>query len=306
VEQGTTTLAEVGDNYRYGRTRVHELLLEHIKRDSTMPHEQAVGEGKQRKIISLNQKAPNDSGPMVNDVQMSTVRVILQDVPSTPGYRQQQFAMLAEMTKGLPPEVQAFIIPFIIEASDQPERKKMAATLRKAMNIPEIGDDDQAPQIPPEVQQQIQQGQMMLQEQAAQIQDLSQQLAKALNSLATEDAKHQHKMDEMAREEELARIKHNTTMVQSGVAPADEVKPLLDQFEQDVDGKLAQMMQVVQQIAAKLGAPKVTHVQDHGNGQFSVIQAPQGAAAAPAPVTPLEPASLPTGRMPEPSPAPGL
>jgi hypothetical protein len=271
VEQGTTTLAEIGDNYRFARTRVHELVLEHLKRDSTMPHQVVVGDGKQRKTISLNQPAP-EGVRLINDVKMSTARVVLQDVPSTPGYRQQQFMMLTEMVKGLPPEVGQFVIDFVIEASDIPERKKIAARVRKALNLPAPGDEGQEQELPPEVQAMIQQSQQAMQEQQLVIQDLSEKLAKATNALATEDAKHQHRMAELDGEAKLAGIKHRTQMVGAGVVPEDEVKPLLDQFEADITGRLEQLASVVQEVAATVSQPKRTVVKDHGNGTFEVVQ----------------------------------
>ena len=267
VEQGTTTLAEIGDNYRFSRTRVHELVLEHIKRDSTHPHEVTTGEGQQRKTIFLNQPVPEDSGPMVNDVQMSTARVILQEVPSTPGYRQQQFMMLAEMTKGLPPQIQQFIIPFVIEASDQQDRKKIATTLRRALNIPEDGAEGQQPQIPPEVAQMIEQGKALVQQQQMTIQDLTEKLQKAMNTLNTQGAKHEYTMQELDKQKELATIKHATTRTQlAGPAGAqvDAIKPLLDTFEGDVNAKIDNLTALVQQMAAMIQQPMQQQPQQPG------------------------------------------
>jgi hypothetical protein len=59
---------------------------------------------------------------------------------------------LAEITKALPPQVQQFVIDFVIEASDHPDRKKMGKRIRSALGIPEDGVDGEQ-QIDPAVEQ---------------------------------------------------------------------------------------------------------------------------------------------------------
>ncbi len=145
VEQGTTTLAEINDNYRFGRRMVGQLLLELITED--MGREPAVVNvdekfGTKKKQIKLNDPTiVNGVQRLNNDVQRAMVKVALEDVPSTPTYRAQQLLMLTEMTKAMPPQVQAFIVPFILESSEMPHRREIADQVRKAMGIESGGQD---------------------------------------------------------------------------------------------------------------------------------------------------------------------
>jgi hypothetical protein len=139
VEQGLTALAEINDNYRFARRLVGERLLDLIRDDMIGRQvDVLVGEPGKKRVISLNKPVQTqDAGKVVqmvqNDVRSARLKVALDDVPSTASYRQQQFTMLAELTKGLPPQLQAVITPFVIEASDLRKRREIADTLRKAM-----------------------------------------------------------------------------------------------------------------------------------------------------------------------------
>lgn len=178
VQQGTTTLAEINDNYQQGRREVGEQAVAFIKADSLHQHQVAVGEGKARKYIILNKPVvdpENGADTVENAVAPADIRVILEDVPSSATYKQQQFQHLAELTKSLPPQLQAFVTDFVIEASDLPERKAMAQRIRRMMNIPDPGaEDDPNGGMPPEM--------MALKQQSdEQIQLLTQELQAALD-----------------------------------------------------------------------------------------------------------------------------
>jgi hypothetical protein len=145
VDQGTTALAEINDNYRFARRLVGERLLD-LVRDDIMGQrvEIAAGEPNRKRLITLNNPltVPNPESPeqmvqiVQNSVRDAKVKVALDDVLSSAAYREQQFTMLAELTKGLPPNLQGIIAPFIMEASDLQKRREIADTLRKAMGQP--------------------------------------------------------------------------------------------------------------------------------------------------------------------------
>lgn len=168
VEQGTTTLAEINDNYRYGRRMVGELLLDLVREDmANTPMGVKIGDGPSKRTVSLNVPVTDDFGSdyLDNDVTRVLVKVGLEDVPTTPAYRAQMFQQLTEMTKAMPPQVQAFIIPFILEASEMPHRREVAQQVRKAMGMG-TGEDGQ--QQGPTFEQQAQM-QQAVQQQVAQI-----------------------------------------------------------------------------------------------------------------------------------------
>lgn len=159
VEQGTTTLAEINDNYRFARRMVGEHLIELIRED--LGSEPAVVNvdakfGTKKRPITLNSPSVKNGIQMLdNDVQRSMFKVALEDVPSTPTYRAQQLMMLTEMTKAMPPQIQAFIVPFILEASEMPHRREVADQVRQALGI-NSGEQDQT-YTKDQVQQLVQQ-----------------------------------------------------------------------------------------------------------------------------------------------------
>lgn len=145
VEQSSTVLAEINDNYRYSRRLVGEQCMDMLREDmSGRQIEVVVGEmGSKRKTIILNKPTKDPNTGMValeNDVGRSKVKVALQDVPATPAYRQQQFTMLSEVMKGLPPQLQMLLAPWYIDASDLPARKDMMQLLKKQLGIEEEVD----------------------------------------------------------------------------------------------------------------------------------------------------------------------
>ncbi len=144
IEQGLNTLAEINDNFRYARRLVGEMLFELVKEKiSFNPANVTIGEGKKKKIITLNQQAQDPmTGQivLVNDVAKVRAKVVLDDVPSTPTYRMQQLQMLTEITKALPPNLQGAMADMVVEATDLPKRHEVADRIRMAAGIM---DDDQ-------------------------------------------------------------------------------------------------------------------------------------------------------------------
>lgn len=179
VEQGTTTLAEINDNYRFARRIVGELLLELVKEDlEGKPTRVKIEEGVDKRVIELNVPGidPETGMPTIlNDVSKANVVVSLDDIQQSATFRQQQYSQLVELTKSLPPQVQGLIVDFVIEASDQPNRKKMADRIRKATGI----QDDTGQNNP-----QLQQAVAAMQQQQAQLQELMAQLQEAQKALA--------------------------------------------------------------------------------------------------------------------------
>lgn len=163
VEQGLNTLAEINDNYRYSRRLVGEMLFDLMRQNLLQgPAQVQIGEGKQRKIIPLNVMAVNqETGQqeVVNDVAKVKAKIVLDDIPSTPTYRAQQLQMLSEITKSLPPELQAQVIDFVIESTDMPKRHQLADRLRAAIGIHTPEEQEAAAQQ----QQAMQQHEMQLQ-----------------------------------------------------------------------------------------------------------------------------------------------
>lgn len=166
VEQDSITLAEINDNANAGFRLADELLLSLIIDDlSDSENENVIVEdesdGSRREVI-LNQKVidPNTGMPTIlNDVTKINVSVVLADTPSTPTFRNQQLNQISDMVKVLPPQLQAPLIPFLIDATDLPKRKEMSAILKKTLGL----GDGQADPEKEQLRQQVQQLEMQLQ-----------------------------------------------------------------------------------------------------------------------------------------------
>ena len=166
LEQSTSMLGEINDNYRFSRRMVGELLLELVKEDMEgKPARVKVEQGLDERVIELNIPGiDQETGMQVifNDVSRANVAVGLDDIQQSTSFRQQQFSQLVELTKSMPPQTQGLIVDFVIEASDQPNRRKMAERIRKATGL---GGEDQPNEQSIQQQQQMQ----MLQQQMQQL-----------------------------------------------------------------------------------------------------------------------------------------
>lgn len=162
VEQGLTTLAEINDNYAFSRRLVGEMLFEMVRESMVGRTVRVdVGDGKNRQSIILNEPVQDpETGQQIinNDVRKIRAKVVLDDVPSTPTYRMQQLQMISEIVKSLPPNLQAAVMDFVIEATDMPDRHKIADRIR---TVAGIKDENQASQEAQAMaQQQAQQAEM--------------------------------------------------------------------------------------------------------------------------------------------------
>lgn len=154
VEQSTQTLADIMDNFQFGRRQVGELamslIIEDMGEDET--EVQIDNEINGTKKIKLNTPVMDERTGQVmltNDVQRARLRVALSDVPSTASYRSQRLMMLTEITKSLPPQLQVLVIDFVIAATDLPERAEVVKRLRKKL---QLDDQPEQPKTPEEAQ----------------------------------------------------------------------------------------------------------------------------------------------------------
>ncbi|MEX2964600.1 hypothetical protein [Microbulbifer sp. TYP-18] len=135
VEQGSTTLAELTDNFRYARNQVAELLLAHIVEDlADQPNVEVktnVGKPDKSKVIRLN-AVDADNRPATNVVTKAKLHVVLGDITSTPGYRAQVTQRMMELASSLPPDMQVIMLDLIVESTDLPNRDKIVARIREA------------------------------------------------------------------------------------------------------------------------------------------------------------------------------
>lgn len=150
VDQSTQTLAEINDNFRMARAAAAELLLANVMEeigDQEMEIEIKGRAGSASKTIVINQRAQDENGCecLNNDLQRARLKIALSDIPSTASYRKQRFMLLSQLAQTLPPQLQAVMLPYIIDASDEPERDAIIKDIRKA-----LGQQDDGPPKTPE------------------------------------------------------------------------------------------------------------------------------------------------------------
>lgn len=157
VQQGATGLAEINDNFRWGRQLVGERLMAMTIEDLSL-NEQKVRidkpGSKWGKVVALNTKKIDEATGLEyreNDVSRAQLNLELADVPSSPTYRSHLFTQLVELIKGIPDQYKGVLIPMVLEASDFPGRFEMIEKLRKVSG--ELPEDLEA--LSPAERQQV-------------------------------------------------------------------------------------------------------------------------------------------------------
>jgi hypothetical protein len=145
IEQGSVTLAEINDNYRFARRQVGELLFNLVYEDM-LGHEVPVRikptyGNRVPQTIVLNQQTPEG---VQNNLALVTAKVVLNDVPSTPAFRAQQLQVLSEVIKSLPPEMQMASIDVLVKLTDVPEKELLIQRLRRMAGIQDLAPEEQA------------------------------------------------------------------------------------------------------------------------------------------------------------------
>ena len=144
VEQGTTTLAEINDNFHYSRNKVADLLLAFIIEDMVSRDNVDVTVNRKdkakKKVIRINGKEEGNA-KRNNDVARWRGHIALMPIQATPTYRQQQATLLTQAMAKLPEQAQAAVVPMLVELMDLPNKEEFLSTIRQAMNIPKAPED---------------------------------------------------------------------------------------------------------------------------------------------------------------------
>lgn len=138
VEQSNQSLGVVMDNFRAGRTQMAEIIMSMIIDDLGSQQQVVVIEGdelNEERTVVLNkpEKDPQTGyAYLSNDLQRTRLKVALDDVPSTSGFRAQQLNSMSEAVKSLPPQYQAAMLPFMVSLMDVPFKREVVKAIRAA------------------------------------------------------------------------------------------------------------------------------------------------------------------------------
>lgn len=151
IEQSNQTLMKIMDNFREARTLMGEILLSMIVEDMGDRQQTVIIEGdavREDRTVVINKPEVDEMGyPYVsNDVQRIRLKVVLDDVPSSTTFREQQLNALSEITKSLSAEIQTAVLPYVMALTDIPFKKDIIESIRQATEA----------QTPEQIEQQIQ------------------------------------------------------------------------------------------------------------------------------------------------------
>ncbi|CAL9954688.1 portal protein [Vibrio phage D85] len=242
IEQGATTLAEINDNYRYGRLMLGRLLMlylfEDMKKKKNVKVTVFKDDKSKRKQVILNAEVSGEP-KLTNDITKLRSHVALAPIQQTPTFRAQMAQQLTQVTQNLPPEVQMSVIDMILELMDIPNKSEYLDRVRGALGI-----NKPAEQMTPE-EQAAQQAQAQAEQAAQEMQqramnaevtskeaDAASKQAEALRkqreiqSMDVKDGKTQAETAKVLSEVEAAdqeTIRNNAGMLQQMSAELDQV-----------------------------------------------------------------------------------
>lgn len=141
VEQSTQTLADINDNFKFARAMVGDLLLSLLIEDMIGKQEEVVIPGnavKEDKAVMLNVPIMDESGIQYlnNDIERTKLKVVLNDVPSTPSFRTQQLQAMSEAFKSMPAQYQSVALPHLLSLMDIPDKQDIIEAIKKANEQP--------------------------------------------------------------------------------------------------------------------------------------------------------------------------
>lgn len=141
IEQATQSLASLMDQFKYGRTKVGELLLSLIIEDMIGKPEIVTIRGNAvlpDRDVAINQPVMDETGAtmLTNDVSRTRLKVALNDVPSTPSFRTQQLAAMSEAFKAMPPQYQDVALPHLLSLMDIPNKQEIIQAIQEAKSQP--------------------------------------------------------------------------------------------------------------------------------------------------------------------------
>lgn len=162
VEQGSTTLAEINDNYRFSCEMLGQLILGYLIEDLAGRRDYAITVNKEdkrsRKVVKIN--VQEQDGTLSNDITALSAHIALAPIQTTSIYKQQLVERLTAATSQLPPQAQAAVFDLIAEMMDIPNKHKFLYRIRNALGVPKEPDE-----MTPEEQQAAQAQQQQQQQQ---------------------------------------------------------------------------------------------------------------------------------------------
>lgn len=139
LEQSEVSIADLMDNFKDARTQVGELLLALIIEDMVDEEQTVVIEGDvlnpTRTVVINHPERDLATGLLYlsNDIARTRLKVALEDVPTSSGFRAQQLNTLTETAKSAPPELQKILLPYMVHMMDLPKKDQIVQAVQQSM-----------------------------------------------------------------------------------------------------------------------------------------------------------------------------
>lgn len=248
VEQGSTTLAELNDNYRFSRQQIGSLLLGYLMEDLGQRRNYAVTINKddktKRKTIQLNVTA--EDGKLTNDITRLSARISLAPINQTPAYKQQLEERMSKVIAVLPDAAKPAAFNILVELMDIPGKAEFIERVRESLNIAKK-PDEMTPEEQQAAQQQAQQAQAQqdlamreimakvakVEAEAARWQAEAQRVAALVDSQRFDDAKTQAETGKILQDMEMIATENERLKM--------ELSSLQQQAMQQIEAQLDAM-----------------------------------------------------------------
>ncbi|EQA1889205.1 portal protein [Citrobacter freundii] len=209
VEQSSTTLAEINDNYTMACNALGELVLNYLLEDLKQKTSYTIvvnrKEKRRRKVVTIN--TPGDDGKITNDISRLDARIVLAPIDSTPTYRAQLADRLIGIIQKLPPQAQSAVIDLVLELVEIPNKDEFIDRVSRALGT-------QDPQYMTDEEKQASQQQAKLNEFAQALQ-FKQQIAEIQNKDA-DTASKQASANKSQASADGQKYSDGLTMAQTG------------------------------------------------------------------------------------------
>lgn len=236
VEQSSTTLAEINDNYTMACNALGELVLNYLLEDLKQKTSYTIvvnrKDKRRRKVVTIN--TPGDDGKITNDISRLDARIVLAPIDSTPAYRAQLADRLIGIIQKLPPQAQSAVIDLVLELVEIPNKDEFIDRVSRALGT-------QDPQYMTDEEKQASQQQAKLNEFAQALQ-FKQQIAEIQNKDA-DTASKQASANKSQASADGQKYSDGLTMAQTG-----QIMQQMEMTQQTITQQGAQIQQLQQLI----------------------------------------------------------
>lgn len=239
VEQSSTTLAEINDNYTMACNALGELVLNYLLEDLKQMTNYTIvvnrKDKRRRKVVTIN--TLGDDGKITNDISRLDARIVLAPIDSTPAYRAQLADRLIGIIQKLPPQAQSAVIDLVLELVEIPNKDEFIDRISRAMGT-------QDPQYMTDEEKQAAQQQAKLNEFAQALQ-FKQQIAEIQNKDA-DTANKQASANKSQASADGQKYSDGLTMAQTG-----QIMQQMELTQQTITQQ-GQQIQQLQQLVIQL------------------------------------------------------